>query len=395
LTSSFVWAENTSENIAEPSSLWKHKFGGEERLRHEYKQDFDFNEDRKDNGSLFFHRLRLNGRAVLSDENLKEVVEIFAEGLDAQIGGYRIKAAANQKDDFDFHQGYIHINEILGSDFDFKIGRQELKYGKGRLIAAPTWANRIRSFDATVLHYDHEGWYGDVLYGQDVKYDDNNFNKSLDEEFLSGIYGGGQKSKGAPLIEGYFLTQIDSAGAETAKRYTAGFRLQGIFGRFNYDMEVPFQFGETQGKDIQAYAVHAEVSRGFDQMALKPKLTLEYNQATGDQDFFRWQNMREAAFSVHLSTGEKLTLVPQMNFFWLESKFDSWYNSSGTALRSQTVGERGYYVGHEISLRVYYDVSKNIKWESGGVHFFTGGYVQDSGANDDADWFYSQVSLKY
>ena len=84
-----------------------------------------------------------------------------------------------------------------------------------------------------------------------------------------------------------------------------------------------------------------------------------------------------------------------MNFFWLQSRFDSWYNSSGTALRSQTSGERGGFVGDELSLRVYYDFTRNIKWESGWAHFFTGGYVKDSGANDDADWFYTQMSLKY
>ena len=87
------------------------------------------------------------------------------EGLDAQTGGYQIKANATQVDDFDLHQVYVNLHNILGSDFDIKAGRQEMKYGKGRLIAASTWANRIRALDGGIIHYQHEGLWGDLLYG--------------------------------------------------------------------------------------------------------------------------------------------------------------------------------------------------------------------------------------
>jgi len=117
-------------------SQWSFKLTGEERFRAEYKKDFDFNQSRKDNGSQFYHRFRLGGATSLMDEYLKSKVDIFIEGLDAQTGSHQIKAAANQVDDFDLHQAYVNVHNILGSDFDIKAGRQELKYGKGRLIAA-------------------------------------------------------------------------------------------------------------------------------------------------------------------------------------------------------------------------------------------------------------------
>ena len=106
-------------------------------------------------------------------------------------------------------------------------------------------------------------------------------------------------------------------------------------------------------------------------------------------------NMRNPEVSLTLSMTNKLKITPQADFFWLESKFDNWYNSSGGNARTKTSGERGYYVGNELSLRASYDFNKYFKGEAGYAHFFTGGYIKDSGADDDADWVYSQMSLKY
>ena len=402
------------------SAKWNYKIGAEERFRYEYKNDFDLNVAAKDNGSLLFNRLRLNVKATLGD-----AAEVFIEGLDAQTGGYQIKATANQTDDFDLHQAYVSLLNIGGSDLDVKLGRQELKYGKGRLIAAPTWPNRIRSFDAGVAHYDHNGFYGDILYAQDVKYDDDKLNASRNEEMLGGTYLGYQKDKTAPVLEGYFLSLIDIKGTNDVHRYTTGARIQAnIAPGTVLDVEIPFQFGETGTttagtKTIRAYAIHADVSRSFEKCPWKPKLAVGYDEASGDKDpndsvnntfvplyqsthdsyglmdLFRWQNMRNPEISLAFSPTEKLKITPQTDLFWLQSKFDNWYNSSGGTVRAKTSGERGYYVGSEVSLRAAYEVNKNIKLESGYAHFSPGGYVQDSGANDDADWFYSQIVAKY
>ena len=406
-------------------SQWNFKTSGEERFRYEYKNDFDLNQSLKDNGSQFYHRFRLGEMVSLTDEYLKPRVDIFIEGLDAQTGGYRIKAASNQVDDFDLHQAYVNVHNIWGANLDIKAGRQEFKYGKGRLIAAPTWANRIRAFDGGVLHYQKNGLWGDLLYGQDVKYDDDKFNNSRSEEFLTGFYGGYQQHKMAPLIETYFLEMKDLKGTTNTQRYTVGAHLQHTIAEGTIlDLEFPYQFGHigsatSNKKDIKAYAFHADVTKSWEAVQWKPKLTAAYDEASGDKDpndsvnntfnplyqsthepyglldFFRWQNVRNPEISATFSPTEKLKFTPQADFFWLNSKFDSWYNSSGTAVRSKTSGDRGYFVGSEFSLRIYYDFTKYLKFESGYAHFFPGGYVKDSGADDDIDWFYSQMACKF
>ncbi|MFA5059407.1 MAG: alginate export family protein [Candidatus Omnitrophota bacterium] len=399
---------------------WQYKINAEERFRHEYKKDFDLNKSAKDNGSQLYHRLRLGVNASLTDEYLKPKLDIFVEGLDAQTGGYQTKAVSAQVDDFDLHQAYFNVFNILGSDFDIKIGRQEIKYGKSRLIDAPTWSNRIRSFDAAVIHYHKQALSVDALYAQDVKFDDNNFNRSLDEENLSGLYANYQKDKKSPLWEGYFLTQIISSTDALTRRYTTGLRWQGALPNNTLlDIEIPYQFGETGTKDIRAYAFHADISKEFSQTFWKPKASFSYDEASGDKDpndsvsntfvplyqsthspyglmdLFRWQNIRNPEVSVVLSPTEKLRFTPQVDLFWLQSKYDSWVNSSGTVIRSKTGGDRNYFVGTEWSLRANYDLSKNIKLEAGYAHFSPGGYAKDTGADDSADWFYSQIAYKF
>jgi len=415
----FARTAQTEEPKTAPAG-WKLKFGADERFRSEFKQDFDFDQSKRDNGTLFFHRLGLSAKAAWLNDSGDDVMNIFVDGLDAQTGSYQTKATATQVDDFDLHQGFVSFNNVGGLPVDVKLGRQELKYGKDRLIAQPSWSNRVRAFDAAVFHYDADDLYADLLYGQDVKYDDNNFNRSLDEEYITGVNAGYQKEKSAPLLEGYFLTQVITTTDTPTKRYTVGGHWQGIlFEKYVCDLELPYQFGEMGTKDIRAFAAHVDVSRAFDSARLKPKVTLEYNYASGDKDpndsvvntfnplyqsthgpygvidFFRWQNMREVAAFVQLSPQEKFKLNPQIHFFWLDSKFDSWVNSSGTTLRSSTIGDREYFVGTEAALVSSYDLSKNIKFETGYARFFTGPYVRDTGADDDVDWFYSQVNLKY
>ena len=406
---------------------WKFKIGGDDRVRYEYRDDFNFRDTKPTKGSrgygtgsLFFNRFKVNGQALLSDEYLNKIAEVFVEGLDARVGSYQMSRPV-QKDSFDLHQAYLNLYNMFGSDFDLKAGRQEMKYGAGRLISNPTWANLIRSFDAAILRYRPEGFYADILYGHNVVFHPKLFDTMQYKEKIAGIYAGYQKDKASTLIEGYFLPLLTHNNTTKASRYTAGLRLQGrIPAEIMYDIEFPYQFGTTNNRTIRAYAFHIDLSRQFWSALWQPKVTLAYDEASGDRnardgesntfiplyqsthdpyglmDFFRWQNMRNLELGTTLYLTEKLKLIPQVDFFWLMTTNDSWYDSGGTAVRSMpTKGLIKHYVGEEISLRASYDFNKNTKFELGAAHFFTGKYVQASGPNEDVNWVYSQLSLKF
>ena len=73
------------------------------------------------------------------------------------------------------------------------MGRQELKYGKGRLIWASTWSNRIKRYDAAVAHYKAGGFYADLFYGSRVRYFDHSFDEGNKHDILTGTYMGWRK----------------------------------------------------------------------------------------------------------------------------------------------------------------------------------------------------------
>ncbi|MDD5746788.1 MAG: alginate export family protein [Candidatus Omnitrophica bacterium] len=411
-----LWAQavRAEENVLKGYQFggWNADFGIEERLRYEYKTNFDFNNNLDDDGSLFFNRLRVNGRFISND-----AYEIFIEGLDARVGSQDIKKT-NQADDLDLYQAYIKMNNLFDADFSCKLGRQQLNYGKGRLLAAPTWSNRMSSFDAAVLRYTQLPLSIDAIVGRIVKYDDHNPNHVNDEEMVNGIYIGYRQDKDSPLFEVYSLNQIDNS-TQHLYRYTVGIRGQSqLWDGATGEVEIPYQFGETGDKDIKAYAFHFDLQQKFE-MEWNPKLTVEVNLASGDDnasdnesntfvplyqsthapygimDLFKWQNMREFAAGVAVTPADKLQLTGGMNFFWLDNTRDAWVNSSGTTVKSATTSDVDSFVGTEVSLVGKYELTKEFQVEAGYAHFFTGTYIEDRGAHDDADWLYMQSILKF
>ncbi|MDD4869885.1 MAG: porin [Kiritimatiellae bacterium] len=392
----------------------KIKFSVEDRVRYEYKYDFDFDNNKDDHGDLLFNRLRLNCKIDFNEKNT-----FFVEGLDGRVYAHDI-TKPTQTDQFDLHQVYLNFQDLMSLPFDVKVGRQEMKYGKGRLIAAPTWANKITAFDGGILRFKKAGFYSDLFYGQYVPYEEAKFNHSSDDVSIKGIYCGYQESKDTAQYEAYYINNINVAGSNDVKRNTFGARmLVPLFMGLVSDLEGGYQFGDEGPKDVSAYALHADVSRVFADIVWKPKLTVEYNYASGDEDstdgkintfvpiyqtthdpygvmdFFRWQNMQELGCLLTLEPQKKLKVIQETHCFFLAETSDYWYASSGSKVKSTINSSAGSYTGTEISLVAKYDLAEYLKLEGGYAHFFTGSYLNDVGTDDDADWVYAQVVVKF
>ena len=81
--------------------------------------------------------------------------------------------------------------------------------------------------------------------------------------------------------------------------------------------------------------------------------------------------------------------------FWLADTGDAWYRANGTtAVRAITPGADSY-AGSEVDLTLTYKVNKNLSFMAGYSHFFAGGYLDDTGAGDDADFAYVQAQLDF
>jgi hypothetical protein len=139
-------------------------------------------------------------------------------------------------------------------------------------------------------------------------------------------------------IDGYFLVYKDWRTMTHKTRYTTGFLLSGsAIYDIQYELELPFQFGDEGNVDIWAYALHAGLLGNGIMFTANPKCTLliirpavttivliaknntfcllrTVHAPYGLMDLFRWQNMREIELGTVLSLNKQLSHTT-MEFF--------------------------------------------------------------------------------
>ena len=425
----------------------KIKFGADDRIRYENRQDFKFGDATtpgNDDG-LWYNRFRINMNVAYQN------FTAFVEGLQNDDWHDEIKPA-KQRDELDLHQAYLKLSKPGNLPVSLKVGRQKLSYGAQRLIAAPVWSNNIRSFDAIRFTYNPASFDIDFFVGTEVIYENNKFNDSRWGKYLYGVY---VTYKGIPgnVFDLYSinvtdehddLSQIQTYTSKTApkryyrdiKRYTIGTRGEGKIAstNFGYGYEFAYQFGDQdaevttgnmKSQDIRAWAAHADVNYAFKGIFSQPVIKLEYNYATGDSDpangtsktfdplfqtrhgpyglidFIRWQNMVEyAVFLDFTPIKDRVKGSLQYHRYYLDETNDAWYGTGGTKMRYNAKSKNASdYLGDEVDMVLNYKVFSFLELEGGYAHFFSGDYIKDTvtGATKsaDADWFYLQTVITF
>ncbi len=410
----------------------------EERARVEYRaNNIAFNNDiRQDTDVWLLQRLRA-GLGVKPLDWLK----LYGELQDSrEIGSTRYPLNTDLEEDrLDWRQGWIEVGN--GNDFPLllKVGRQTLGYGEERLIGAFDWNNIGRVFDAAKLRWQADKWWVDA-FGANVV--NNNVTSSRDGTFddradwaddFFGLYGQ-CRAMDKHVWELYALlrNKTDAAYQGPARRiYTLGARLASTekLAPWDYYVEFAGQFGHIQGGGGSYFGetnTTAAVQRAFAGTIgagytfshdWKPRLALEYNYASGDrnpndgvnetfdnlfptnhkfygfEDFFAWKNVHNPHALFAVTPLKNLKLQLDGHLFWLAQKEDAWYRASQTAVRRSLSGAAGRFVGSEMDLTASYTVNKHLKLLAGYSRFFCGSFVSRTGAHDDADFVYVQVTL--
>jgi hypothetical protein len=352
-----------------------------------------------------------------------------------------------EEDSIDLNQAYLVLGNAKQFPITAKVGRQELSYGDERLVGAFDWNNLGRVFDAAKVRYENDTFWVDAFASRVVLADDNNFNVANDYDWFSGLYASTRTIIPKQETQLYFLARNTSAQSPTATTgspqaggptardiYTAGFRvksLPGQFGGWDYDAECAGQFGSfydaTLTNDLNhlAFAAHAGGGYTWTETIGKPRLGLEYNFASGDDnptdgdhetfenlfptnhkfygymDFVSWQNLHNVRFTSSVKPVKNLTITLDYHLFWLANTEDYFYAVNGAARRTGGYGinsNNGNFAGSEIDLVATYTVKNWASVQAGYGHFFRGDYVKESltaTGSQDADWLYAQVTLNF
>ena len=418
-TSDDFWAPIKHVKLSKDGSVWA-SFGGELRARVENWQNFGFADDNDDTFLL--------GRILAHmDLHFGENVRVYVEG----------KSALSTPRDLPGHQRTLDVDELAlqgafvdlrfpsdGVTFTLRVGRQELLFGKQRLVSPLPWSNSMRTWDAARAILEFDRWRIDGFWSRYVgikKYEFNDW--ELGSDFY-GVYATGKVGdRDKPFdVDAYFLglnqssaTYNGTAGDE--ERYTFGARFGGTLGDFDFDLESAYQFGQVGSGDVNAWMIAADAGYTF-ACPWKPHLNLGFDYASGDDapgddevqtfnqlfplghayfgymDFIGRQNIIDLHSGLSFKPWEALTVKVDGHLFWRASTDDALYNAGGGVVRAGNLSNESE-VGQEIDLTLIYAVDKHLTLQGGYSHFFPGSFIDDSGPGRQMDWFYFQATYRF
>ena len=407
-----------------PLSFWEGKLvlSLENQTRFEYRDNnFDFNDatDALTDDGWLLNRARIG----LAWKPLHGLT-FFVQGQDSREWNSdrpNVPGAlgAEGDDPFDLHQAYIEYSDPKTSPWGIKAGRQKLSYGDQRLIGPLEWSNPTRCFDAVKLTYHlGDGSWVDAFAASPVIVDRDDVNEADFDNMLYGIYGhiAAERLDWEP----YVLYRDDNDLDQ--EFVTVGMHLKskaGANGPWDYEGECAYQNGDIGARDLSAFAGFVRGGYTWTEAAWKPRAGLEYSYASGDDDAtdgdvatfqnlyptnhpnygwmdaWSWQNLHNIRLSLSAKPMKKLTATADLHFFWLADTADAWRRANASTMVRPISPGADSYAGSEFDLLLNYTISPNASVLLGYSHFFAGSYLNDTGAGDDADFFYAITQFKF
>ncbi|MBI4581332.1 MAG: alginate export family protein, partial [Planctomycetes bacterium] len=339
------------------------------------------------------------------------------------------------QDRFDVHQLFADVR-LLGPDVPLTVrfGRQELSYGKQRLVSPLDWANVKRSWDALKIFWSDKNWNVDAWYGRPV--DIRNLRRDTYDEDVHfyGLYSTykGIKDQG---IDAYFLA-LDNTGQYTNANFTTGdvgdlslYTLgTRLFGKtpvgphaWDYDTEFAGQWGKAAGDTVQAWMWSADTGYTLADWPLKPRVGIGIDYASGDDDpfddihgtfnqlfplghaFFGYldqvgrQNVWAQNVNLTLKPHDAVTTQLAFHTFWLDKNQDALYNAAGVPLRRNVHGDVGDLIGNELDLTIAWQIDPHASVLFGYSHLWASSHFfnRRNQPDEDPDLFYVQYQYKF
>lgn len=311
------WNDNYSNAVGGPATprYIGHNFSSRPLGPFGLNSRFDF-DDRNEDLAYVEHRTRLNVSA-----NFTEDVRSFVEFESFDIWGtdfrsnYITGADGSGAADINLYQAYIETRNTFGYPVRVRLGRQEMKLGKGWLVDDIATAIIGRSFDGIRLSFQRDGWDIDGWWyklSESFAGDDD-----IDFYGIYGTYSGLESLN----VSGYWMfvrdgttandTTLGTAGEwiedrigvdeyEPTQLHTVGARLFGVTGALDYDWELAYQFGEADNvgalfvpvlygdNDAEFDALASDLTLGYTlDMAWQPRIYVggAFFEGEDDRDF--------------------------------------------------------------------------------------------------------------
>jgi len=396
--------------------------GGQARGRLETWSNFGFGGPGSRDDTFGLLRLRFHGDLIAGRH-----FRFFAEGKSALAtsrdlpGGLRtldVDTIALQNAFLDFS---VPFQE---GSFTVRSGRQELQFGKQRLVSPLDWANTRRTFDGFRGILKQGNWRVDGFWTRFVRTQKYSFNQNDSGSDLFGLYAIGKLP--AKLAVDFYWLGLDRnqnvwggvSGEEL--RHSIGARLDGPISDtpLDFDLETAYQFGDHASRDIRAFMFASQMGYRLSDLPGAPRLTFGFDYASGDEDplyakvntfnqlfplahaylgfidIVGRQNIINLTPGVALKPANPLTLRFDLHFFWRADLNDAFYHAGGGIVRpgNPLLSRR---LGSEMDWTLQYRMNRHTVVTGGYSHFFPGPFIKESGPAEGIHFAYIMIQYTF
>jgi hypothetical protein len=390
---------------------------GEFRERIEGFNGGNFIDGRDDTYALT--RFRFNV-AVTANTHLAFQVNLQdARVADKEVG----PTTAPFRGPFDLRTAFTDIGDTK-APIALRLGRQELVFGESRLIGSLPWVNTGRSWDAARVIMRTSLFQVDVFGASLVRSLPNDFDKSGNGNRLGGAYATSTKMLPQATVEPYVFWRRDvnlrsELGAlGTLSQATVGARVAGqLPAKFDYGVEMALQRGGLGQDTLSAWAGHWQLRSSLPGWGA-PKITTEYNFATGDDnptdgrrqtfdqlyptghdklglaDQIGWRNIHHLREGIEVTPIKATPISLNYHSWWLADRTDGLYAASGALLVPRVAtGAVNTHVGQELDLQISRALTQQLQVAAGYAHIFSGAFLRE--ATPGASYSHPYVMATY
>ena len=325
------------------------------------------------------------------------------------------------QDRLGIEQVFVAVSEPLGNgEVAIRIGRQENGFDLQRFLSVRDGPNVRQSYDGVSVAYTIGPWRLITLYTHPVE----NRNSSLFDDYSSPhlsldlvrIERQVTSSSSLSAYVGQFR-QDDAhfpSASGNERRALVEVRYTGVSGRVDWDAEAMSQNGRIGEQVIHAWAIGAVVGRTLGLTRFRPRLSLQFDAASGDNSptdrqlgtfnplfpsgyYFTTAGYTTYANLVHVKTDlsvnplSNLKLSSGIGVEWRETIADAIYTLPDVPV-PDTAGRGSRYVGTYGQFRMDCDLTPHIALALEAVHFSVGPTVVSAGGHDTN---YFGVEVRY
>lgn len=401
---------------------WYLTLGGETRSFYELYRNYNWGAGAQDGGGYFLQRFMGSADLHLGDDT-----RFFVEMRSGLVGGRNGGPRPSQdKDTLDVSQAFAAFVLVRGKEkpkFEVKLGRQELNYGEGSLIAIRE-LNVRRTFDGVKMTLRPGTWKVDLLAFRPQLIRTGAFDDGIDSsQALWGVWAT------RPIPRRPFWRQVDvyylgmdrkrarfEQGTAREQRQTLGMLLHGQRGAFSMFAEADLQFGRFGAGSLRAWKYAQGLSWTFRTRPLSPVVSLLGAVASGDNDpaspglqTFNPLFPRGLYYGYIDSTGSPNATVihPEVSFnlspsvsvmvthfsFWRTRLADGMYSQPGFFLRSGNKNQ-SRYVGSLQDLSITWRADRHITVQAIATYYEAGAFLRQTSPSA-RNLFYLSLKTNY